>query len=115
MKKSILILSLTFAFCCIHLSSCKKEKNIEKIDCSPDTDVFDRLVDEPEVIARESDGTFLIYQHGTIDTRLKPCNLPAEFQVHGLEITVSGTVKNYVNDGTPCCLHNFVITKIVKR
>lgn len=116
MKKSILILSMSFGLSCMFLSSCKKEKDTKTADCSPNVDIARELLNEPVVVVKESDGTFFLIEQETIDTMLEPCNLPAEFQVDGLEVSVSGAVKTYTNeDFRPCCIERFVVTKIEKR
>ena len=62
-----------------------------------------------------SGDTFYIIEEGTIDTRLNPCILDKEFQQNNLKVKISGEVKLTIQGGpSPCCLENFVITKISK-
>lgn len=94
-------------------TACKKDKQ-------PGDDCFigestARTINNAPAAVIESGGKFYIIEQNTIDTRLNPCILDTEFQIHNLLVTVSGEVKVTLQDGRwPCCTENFVITKISK-
>ncbi len=92
--------------------SCKKvnQSNV----CFENETTSGQIVNKPATI-KLINNQFYIIEQGTIDTRLNPCNLPEEFKVDNLQVTISGDVKTTIyNPGEPCCTENFVITKIVK-
>ncbi|ANE51676.1 hypothetical protein SY85_15375 [Flavisolibacter tropicus] len=98
---------LTFA------SSCKKDNHTSP-DCLPDTPTY-RQVNNRSATIISASGEFYILEQGTIDTKLKPCNLPNEFQVNNLQVTISGNVKQTTQGNSqPCCIENFVITRITR-
>ena len=111
MKITISILSLTTGLCCLLFLSCKKAV-ILTTDCFPNASTFRQIVDKPATVSQQSAGIFFIVEKGTIDTRLNPCNLPADFQVDNLQVVVSGNVKTTIGGTGPCCTEDFVITKI---
>lgn len=114
MKKTICILSLTVGLCSLLFQSCKKD-DTKPIDCFPSADTYRQIVDKPATVRQQPSGTFYIVEQGTIDTKLNPCNLPADFQVDNLQVTISGGVKTTIQGGPgPCCTENFVITKITR-
>ena len=56
-----------------------------------------------------------LIEEGAIDTKLVPCNFPAELYQHDLHVTISGEVRaTPQQSGQPCCFENFVITKITR-
>jgi hypothetical protein len=93
-------------------SACKKDKQIQS--CFADA-VTVREISEKKAVIRLT-GTInavWIIEQNTIDTRLIPCNFPAEFYQDGLQVTISGQVKFTPQTGPgPCCSENFIITKI---
>jgi hypothetical protein len=106
-KYCSLVLFIALAF-----FACKKD-NVKSDDCFPGVITSRQIVDKPASIRQQSIGQFYIIEQGTIDTKLNPCNLPTEFQVDNLQVTISGDVKATVQSGPgPCCTDNFVITKI---
>ena len=56
-----------------------------------------------------------LIEEGAIDTKLVPCNFPTDFYQDDLQVIISGEVKATPQpSGLPCCLENFVITKITR-
>ena len=107
MKKFIYLLMFS-----ITVFSCKKEKS-NSDDCDPNLTTSRVLVNRPATVLQPSDGQFYLIEHGTIDSKLLPCNLATAFKVHNLAVTISGDVKATVQGGPdPCCIEYFVITKI---
>ena len=103
---SVILLGLTILF-----YSCKKNES-SKTDCFPNDNTTRQIISKQASI-RLTNGQFYIVEQGAIDTKLIPCNLPQEFQVNNLQVTISGDVKATIQDGqAPCCSENFVISKI---
>lgn len=91
--------------------SCKKDNNSNS-DCFPNSSTV-RQITNGQATIKEVGGKFYIIEQGSIDNKLNPCSLPAEFQVNNLQVTISGDVKSTLQGGPePCCTENFVITKI---
>jgi hypothetical protein len=67
-------------------------------------------INNKQAIIGMSAGKFYIYEVGSIDTRLVPCNLDKDFQVVGLQVTISGYTRQIPQ--YTCCTENLVITKI---
>lgn len=108
------MLLLTVGLTSILFHSCKKD-DTKTTDCFPNADTYRQIVDKPATVRQQASGTFYIIEQGTIDTKLNPCNLPTEFQVDNLQVTISGDVKATTQGGPgPCCIENFVITKITR-
>lgn len=109
-KLSIIIAFLHFI---TFSTACKKDKR-------PGDDCFThastaRIITNAAATVVESSGKFYIIEQNTIDTRLNPCTLDKEFQMHNLLVTVSGEVKVTLQGGpNPCCTEDFIITKISK-
>lgn len=95
-------------------SSCKK--NTTNTDCFPDATTIEQIIDKPAIIkATGNPGEYFIILQGSIDRRLRPCNLSEEFKINNLSVMVSGLVKGTVQGGPlPCCTYDFTITKISK-
>lgn len=92
-------------------AACKKEKNNN--DCYPDSPVIRSIVNEQTTIRQLPDGQFYMVASGTIDTRLIPCNLPSEFQIANLNVTITGETKAIIQPPlAPCCSEGLVIFKI---
>jgi hypothetical protein len=105
----ILILIVGIAFI-----SCKKDST-ETNDCFPNSTTARQIVNKPATVKQQAGGLFYIIEHGTIDTKLNPCNLATEFKVNNLQVTISGDVKVTVQGGPgPCCTDDFVIKKITR-
>jgi hypothetical protein len=100
-----------FLFSSILFFSCKKSKETNT-QCFSEVTTTRSIIDKPASIFFANNNYYIIEQ-STIDIKLLPCNLPDEFKINGLLIKVSGEVKNLVANG-PCCIDNFVITKITK-
>ena len=96
----------------IVLESCNKDKDI--VDCFPGSPTVRNIVNKGAVV--KINGTIYkayLYEEGTIDTKLIPCNFPDEFYEDDLRVTISGIVKKapaFLSN--PCCAEYFVITKI---
>jgi len=104
-----------FFFLAITLSACKKNSNSEN-RCHPDAITVRQIVNKQAMIKLTAmiEPVYLV-EEGTIDTRLIPCNLPQEFYQSDLLVTISGEVKATPQIGPgPCCVENFVITKITR-
>jgi len=105
---TLLIVSTLF------INSCKKDK-AEINDCFPNSTTARQIINKMATIRQQPSGLFYIIEQGTIDTKLNPCNLNAEYQVDNLQVTISGDVKATLQGGPgPCCIDNFVITKITR-
>jgi|GEM_PF-2011081 len=114
MKKIICILPLTIGLCSLLFQSCKKD-NTKPTDCFSKADSYRQIVDKPATVRQQPGGTFFIVEQGTVNTRLNPCNLPTDFQVDNLQVTISGDVKATMQGGPgPCCTEILVITKITR-
>lgn len=104
----ILYITLTIVIC-----SCKKGSSTTN-NCFQSVETVRQLSNTTATIIFNG-GEYLIIETGTIDSRLRPCNLPAEYQVNNLSVIVSGDVKLTIQGGPgPCCTENFTITKISK-
>lgn len=113
MKKTFLI-PLFVGLLCFFLNSCKKDDSRRK-DCLNTTATYRQIFDKPATIRQQTAGTFYILEQGTIDVKLNPCNLTADFHIDNLRVTISGDVKATVQGGLePCCTEDFVITKITR-
>ncbi|MEP6949105.1 MAG: hypothetical protein ABI863_07530 [Ginsengibacter sp.] len=100
---------ITILFFITVINSCKKDTN-SNAHCSPDALTSREITNERATIKKLGSGFYIIEQ-GSIDTKLIPCNLEAEFQVGDLEVTVSGDAKTTLPENT-CCTEYFLITKI---
>lgn len=97
------------------LFSCKKDKN-KKVEGCPTSAQTVRVIKNKtatvKVTATAVAPAYLV-EDGTIDTKLIPCNLPLEFYMEGLRVTISGEVKATASTAYgPCCWEDFVITEI---
>lgn len=107
MRRRVLVFLCVLALC-----ACKKQSRSSTDDCFPDTSTA-RYVTNGSAVVSEVSGEFYLIEQGTIDTRLRPCNLPDDFKTNGLAVKISGEVKSTYQSGVgPCCTENFVITKI---
>lgn len=108
MKNSFFILLLIVGY------SCKKPHK-KNDDCFPNAPTYRQILNKPAIVRQQSNSLFYIVEHGTIDTRLNPCNLATDFKIDNLQVTISGDVKTTFQVGPgPCCTENFVITKITR-
>jgi hypothetical protein len=93
--------------------ACNKE---EKTETCADGPTVRQLVNKRAVVKLTATvhPVYLI-EEGAIDTKLVPCNFPAELYQHDLHVTISGEVRaTPQQSGQPCCFENFVITKITR-
>jgi hypothetical protein len=103
----LVIIVLAFSL----LVSCKKEK---VSDCYNDLTTIRSLSNVNATVVQQINGDYYIIETGTIDTRLKPCSLPVEFQVNNLQVVITGETKLISSNALePCCTE--VIGKIEKR
>jgi len=80
--------------------------------CYSDAITTRTILNKPATIRLQS-GQYFIVEQGTIDTKLLPCNLSAEFQIDNLPVTISGEVKATAQNAFyPCCIEHFIILKI---
>ncbi len=93
-------------------TSCKKDNKLDRA-CFTDTANAGRLIDKQATI-KLSGTTFYMYEQGTIDTRLIPCNLPQDFKVNDLQVKISGYTKQSKEGGAICCTEILFITKITR-
>lgn len=96
----------------IVFNSCKKDNKQDKA-CFADTTNARKIINEQATIQLSGSG-FYMYEEGTIDTRLIPCNLPIDFQVNDLQVTMSDYSKSSNNGWPACCTEILVITKITR-
>jgi hypothetical protein len=97
------------------VSFCKKNKNSS--GCSPDASTVRQITNKQATIKVTATYTYPVYiiEQGSVDTKLVPCNFPMEFYQNDLQVVISGDVKYTIRkDSDPCCIENFVITKITK-
>lgn len=76
-----------------------------------------RISDKPATVkvASNNAGAYLV-EDNTIDARLLPCNLPAEFLENNLRVMISGEVKNIPNTaGMPCCDEGIILEQIRRQ
>lgn len=96
----------------ITFNSCKKDNKQDRA-CFTDTANARKIINEQATI-KLSGADFYMYEEGTIDNRLIPCNLTQDFQVNDLVVTISGYTKTR-NEGFPtCCTEILFITKITR-
>jgi hypothetical protein len=108
-----LILNLSLLLTAFSINGCQKDK-IQVEDCLTDFSTI-RQINNQKATVISQNGQFYLIESGTIDTRLRPCNLPQKFQVNNLQVVISGNVKSTIRNGVePCCTENFVITKILE-
>ncbi|MEO8109038.1 MAG: hypothetical protein ABI594_03350 [Ginsengibacter sp.] len=93
-------------------NSCKKDNKQDRA-CFTDTTNTRQIVHEQATI-KLSGSEFYMYEEGTIDTKLIPCNLPIDFQVDNLQVTISGYSKSSKEGWPACCTEILVITKITR-
>lgn len=98
----------------IILTACRK--NNSGADCFPGTTTLRQIVNKQATIKLTATiNAVYIVEDGTIDTRLIPCNFPMEFYEDNLRVTISGEVKAGPQTAFgPCCMENFVISKITR-
>jgi len=106
----------TFLLAIISISacgiSCKKDK--QKDSCSSDATIV-RQIDQDSATVKFSNGSYFLYEDGTIDERLLPCSMNDEFKIDNLRVMISGNVKETIQQpGGTCCLAYFEITGISK-
>jgi len=110
MRLVVPFLSLTVT--AIIIVACKKSAT--RGDCFAG-DATVRTIESKPATIKLLGNVFYIIEQGTIDTRLKPCSLAGDFKVDNLNVTISGEVKaTLATDFGPCCIENFVITKITR-
>ena len=97
------------------LSACKREKSQTNSPADCATQQTIRVILNKQATVHLTGGTWYITEQGAIDSKLKPCNLAKEFEVHQLSVVISGEEKATVQYGPgPCCINNFFITKIAR-
>ena len=102
-----LIIALAFV-------SCKNDHLLEE-ECFSREATVRQITNAPASIRQQTNGVFYIVEKGTIDIRLNPCYLQPDLQINNLDVVVSGTVKATIQGGPgPCCVENFIITKITR-
>ncbi len=92
--------------------SCKKEAT-QLAHCLDNAETVGVISNRKATVVNPGN-EFYIVEENSIDSKLYPCNLPAEFRQHGLSVTVSGEIKKGTNTLAPCCENDFVILKISK-
>src|SRR5262245_61631046 len=104
----------SFALLCITalFSACKKDNSTENT-CFNNMPTV-RTVTNAQATIKQSGSNYYIVEQGSIDTKLNPCSLAAEFKVHDLQVIVSGNVLVTYRTIEPCCTDNFIITAITK-
>jgi hypothetical protein len=105
-NRPILFILLSFV---LITASCKKDKN-STAECFPGATTIRQIVNQPATI-KQSNLQFYIVEKGSIDLKLIPCDLPVQFQVDNLAVTISGEVKAAAQQSV-CCTENFIIQKI---
>lgn len=110
--KSNKILYLILGFTILSTLACKKHHSPT---ACPTGETYRQVTNSPAIVKQQSDVFFLI-EEGSIDTRLKPCNLPKIYQVNDLRVIVSGHVKAVFSPGPgPGFTEPFEITSIRKQ
>lgn len=105
-------IALILVFCLIFISACKKDK-VKTNDCLPDTVAARQILNKRATVQKQPNGLYYLIEQGTIDTKLNPCNLPPDFQIDNLTVTITGEVKLTTQGGPgPCCTDDFVIFMI---
>jgi hypothetical protein len=100
-----------FALLLSIFAGCKKNDN-NPANCFSNAATVRQIINRPAAI-HFSGGQYYVIEQNTIDTRLRPCYLSPEFMVDGLQVIVSGDVKETaINSSEPCCTDDFIITKI---
>lgn len=93
--------------------ACSKEGSTES-SCANDAPTERTLIDKAATV-REIGGQYYIIEQNTIDTKLLPCNLDPSFAFDNLPVVVSGDVKKTdLTAGEPCCINNFIISRITR-
>lgn len=95
-------------------TACKKNKDANA-DCYRDNAVRYEINNHAATV-HQVNGEYYITEQNTIDSRLFPCNLPAEFQQNNTNVLVSGQVKSLPYSGTrPAGDAALIITNISRR
>lgn len=108
MRHILIFFTHLFILC----SSCKKSNTLDRA-CFSDTANAGKLINKQAII-KLSGADFYIYEQGTIDTKLIPCNLPPNFQMNDLQVMISGYIKPSKEEGNTCCTEILFITKITR-
>ncbi len=96
------------------IMACKKNKDT-KADCYRDNAVRYEINNQAATVHLVN-GEYYIAEQNTIDSRLFPCNLPAEFRQNNIAVLVSGQVKSLPYSGTrPAGDAALIITTITRR
>ena len=112
MKKSTSVALLFTVIISVIFCSCKKE-TAQYTDCFPSDSTTRQVINNRATVKEYPAGNFYIIEKGAIDTRLNPCNLPSDYKVNDLSVTISGKVKATVHTTLePCCTENFVLSQI---
>ncbi len=94
----------------IFFVSCKKN-NASTNNCDENAPTQRVIVNKKATITLLN-GEYFIVEENTIDTKLSPCNLPLAFKNPGLNVIVSGSVKQGISSISPCCTNAFIISNI---
>lgn len=108
---------LITAFLFTGLPACKKSSNTNtEGDCPllADQATIRTLIMQPATIKQEG-RLFFIVEDGTIDQKLRPCNLTQDLQVHDLKVVVTGEVKKQLSFSSYCCVDELLIHKISRK
>ncbi len=111
-EKNMRYLFVFFGFLLIIFNSCKKNNKLDRA-CFSDTTNARKIVDEQATI-KLLGSDFYMYEEGTIDVTLIPCNLPQDFQVNDLLVTITGYTKSSKEGWPACCKEILFITKITR-
>jgi hypothetical protein len=115
MKQTITAI-LCLAFLSTIGTACKKNKE-QKTDCFSDNNIYREINNQPATIQQLSNGDYYMVEPNTIDSRLFPCNLPAEFKQKNLAVRITGQVKSMPNTGIRPTAgdQGFTITNITRQ
>lgn len=96
------------------LNACEKANKAAPVDCLAGATTIRQIVNKQAIIKITSPGASpYLVETGSIDAKLIPCNLPAEFSQNDLLVIISGEVKQRVQSPMePCCSEDLFITNI---
>lgn len=109
---------LIYSILLITVGACKKDKKEDANACLPGVPTIRTIINKQATVkvtaTVAASGVYLV-EEGSIDSKLIPCNLSPEYYQNDLKVIISGEVKATTTAAwNPCCIENFVITRITK-
>jgi hypothetical protein len=113
MRTKNIVYTIAVTLITIIFASCKKEI---QTSCYNGLTTLRNISNVNATVVLQTNGEYYIIEAGTIDIKLKPCDLSEEFKVNNLQVIITGETKLITtNQLEPCCTEGLVIGKIEKR